>query len=92
MHTKMIICEWENYEQELAELFERIDAGEKATTPFPLLALTDLCEIQKRATELYTGDKYPSSSLLGAIQKSARKGVITVGYFLVIFGHMRLPF
>lgn len=59
LHTKMLVSDWSHFEDMRSELVRRIREGSKMTSPFPLVALIDDPEIQRKAAEIYGADKFP---------------------------------
>ncbi len=81
LHTKMTLCDWGGIEHPFAECVKRIERGEKAIAPFPLLALTGSLPLQRRAAEIWVNGQHPASPALPAIAKSTRRGKIRIGYY-----------
>lgn len=81
LHAKMFLCDWTNFDNESAELIYRIERNEKATHPFPVLAITDNLPIQRRAAEIWLKDKHPINLSLGDIPKRSKGGKIRIGYY-----------
>jgi len=85
LHTKMKICSWDNYQDEVIKLFRKVHAYQKVTQPFPLLALVDDALLQKKSSEIFAQDRCPINSALGPIPKVAKKDRIRIGYFSADF-------
>ena len=85
LHTKMLLCAWGDAERHVAELLARIENQEKASHPFPLLALTGALSVQRKAAEIWVSDKYPSSLALPPIVKRERREKLRIGYFSADF-------
>ena len=85
LHTKMHLCNWEDLTNLLNELIHRIKNDEKVTVPFPLLALIDDPEIQRRTTEIFVKEKYPASHVLPKINSHPKHSKIRIGYFSADF-------
>ena len=85
LHTKMQICKWQDADQQIAELIGKIERSEKCTPPWPTLALTGSLSVQRKAAEIWTGDKYPPNPELGPIPRRARDAKIRIGYFSMDF-------
>jgi protein O-GlcNAc transferase len=81
LHTRMKLCEWSGYNDNVASLEKRIWRLEKATHPFPLLALSHDPALLKRSSEVWFGaigltDKhYPTQT------RPRRDRRIRIGYF-----------
>ena len=51
--AKMALCIWDDLLSRLNELTEKINNSEKVLNPFPLLALIDDPEIQRKTAEIF---------------------------------------
>ena len=85
LHAKMKLCDWSDADDQVARLLARIANGERATEPFPLLALTDSLPLQRKAAEVWTNTKHPPSSALPPIARRNRREKIRIGYFSADF-------
>ena len=87
LHTKMKICRWSGFTDNLENIINRLMANEKIANPFPLLALTDGVSLQRKCAEIYAQEKYPFNPALGPITKTKRlEGEkIRIGYFSADF-------
>jgi predicted O-linked N-acetylglucosamine transferase (SPINDLY family) len=81
LHTRMKICDWRDYEQNVNELFSQIMSGQKATSCFPAIGLTDSLQLQHQAALTYTDNMFPPDDSLGDIPKMNRSGKIRLGYY-----------
>jgi len=81
LHIKMKLCDWRDYERNINELFSQIMNGQKATTCFPVLGLTDSLQLQHQAALTYTANMFPPDDSLGDIPKKNRSGRIKLGYY-----------
>ena len=84
-HLKMFICDWSGLEEQTALIRQKTLLGEKASDPFSLLSLIDSPSLQKKCTQIFTEDKYPSDAYLGAIEKKHKGPKIRIGYFSADF-------
>ena len=62
LHTNMQICNWENYENDLKNLFQSLEKHEKIIDPFSIVSLTEKADHQKRASEIFSNYKFPTQS------------------------------
>jgi len=85
LHTKMRICDWHGLEAQVSQLTGKIDRGEKVSTPFPILALTNSAALQLKAAESWTHAKCPTNDVLPMIGKQQRHNKIRIGYFSADF-------
>jgi predicted O-linked N-acetylglucosamine transferase (SPINDLY family) len=81
LHMKMLLCDWSNFDSQIADLAAKIQRAEKTTPPFPVLSLIDCLSLHRQAAEIWVSEKCPLSPLLPAIAKRARHEGIRVGYF-----------
>ena len=84
LYSKMRMCDWRDAELEIAALAESINAGAKASPPWPALGLTGSLPLQRRAAEIWMSDKHPQGEHPG-IPARPRRGKIRVGYFSADF-------
>jgi len=85
LHVKMLLCDWLNFELDLDLLISDIFNHKKSSPSFPLLALCDSPLTQRKASEIWINEKFPSNSTLGDISKSLRKSKIKIGYYSADF-------
>lgn len=78
--AKMKICSWDQYEEDIKILRERVAAG-KCTSPFAMTALDDTIELQYSAAKTYGNTLYPLNTALGPAPKYPRRQKIRIGYF-----------
>ena len=81
LHTRMKICDWRDYDQNVNDLFSQIMNGQKATSCFPVLGLSDSLQLQHQAALTYTATMFPPDDSLGEIPKKNRSGKIKLGYY-----------
>ena len=80
IYLKMKICDWSNLKNQIVQLVHKIDHAEKVSHPFPLLAVTNSPELQRKAAEIYALAKYPLNIALPKIAKRHRRNKIRIGY------------
>ena len=80
LHAKMFICDWDDVAELMDDLMARIDAGERATPVWPVLALSASAAVQARAAATWAA-KYPADNILGQIPARVPGGKIRIGYF-----------
>lgn len=81
LHTKMRLCNWQDYEANIECLKLKITQGHKVSPSLSVLALTDSLAVQRKTSETWMNDKHPLNLTLGLISKSSRKKKIKLGYF-----------
>jgi predicted O-linked N-acetylglucosamine transferase (SPINDLY family) len=81
VHMKQHLCDWADIEGQCRRLEAEIERGEKAASPFLMLAVSDSAALQKKAAEIYARDKYPPLLASAASPRHPRRDKIRVGYF-----------
>ncbi len=54
-------CDWNNYEQHVAQIVQCVRVGSKADIPFAFLAISDSASDQLQCARTYTANRYPAS-------------------------------
>jgi len=85
LSTKMSLCLWDDLVNDLNELTEKINNGEKVINPFHILALIDDLEVQRKTAAIYANEKYPQSHVLSKIERYPKHKKIRIGYFSADF-------
>ena len=81
LYTKMFVCNWGNFEIDIGLLISRITDNKKVSLCFQILSLIDSPFIQRKTSEIWMRENFPSNSSLGLIAKHSRKEKLRVGYF-----------
>jgi predicted O-linked N-acetylglucosamine transferase (SPINDLY family) len=81
LHTKMFICDWQNYKDKVENLLLQISKNKKSCSCLQLLSLNDTPSIQYKSSEIWINDKHPFNFSLGPILKSKRRDKIKIGYY-----------
>jgi predicted O-linked N-acetylglucosamine transferase (SPINDLY family) len=81
LHTKMMLCEWLDFETSANNLLFEINNNKKATPPFNVLSVIDSPAIQLNVAKIFIKDKYPFKPLIGPIIRAKRNGKIKIGYY-----------
>ena len=85
VHTKMHLCDWSAFDDHIKLLTEKIGCWEKASLPFPLLAVKDSPSLQKNAALIYIQCDFPESHLLSKPLKREQSEKIRIGYYSADF-------
>ena len=85
LHTKMMLCIWDDFPIRLNELTKKINNKEKVVAPFALLALIDDPDIQRKAAEILTNEDYPQNKTLPKIGLYPEHSKIRIAYFSADF-------
>jgi len=62
LYLKRILCNWKLVDEQLKQLEEQIEKGERATAPFNFAVMSASTGLQRRAADLYVQDKYGESA------------------------------
>ena len=84
-NTRMWVCDWTGYEEQIAGLKTRIERGMKCSSCFTVLTLIDSLAVQRKAAEIWVADKHPANNVLGPIPKRVRAPKIRIGYYSADF-------
>lgn len=79
LHARMKVCDWGGWEAAVADLGQRIDAGQPASTPWPLIAAPLSAMQQRRAAETYGAAMFGDPP--GPAPVPPRADRIRLGYF-----------
>jgi protein O-GlcNAc transferase len=79
--TKSLMCHWDDMDEQLDSLLNKIKNHKKASNTFPLLSLIDSPVIHKKAAEIYINDRHISNGSLGQIKQYSQHQKIRLGYF-----------
>ncbi|BEI39593.1 hypothetical protein PHIN8_15370 [Polynucleobacter sp. HIN8] len=81
------LCDWSNFEPQLAQFLTRAALGQKVAPPFHAIALLDSGILQKQIAQTWIADKHPSSlsSFLPPLQSPVRGPKIRLAYFSADF-------
>jgi len=80
LHTKMKICSWVDLETRIEELVLKIKNCEKASQPFPVLALADDPSLHHLAAKSYADDRFPARAL-DSFDRRLSHNKIRIGYY-----------
>lgn len=79
--NKMYVCDWYAFDLELADLLAKVERGEPATPPWPLLGLADAPLPKRKVAEMWAATKAPANAGLGPLAKYPRHERIRLGYY-----------
>lgn len=80
LQARMYLCDWRDFDRNLALLEQRIAAG-KMVAPTALFAVSNSAALQRIAAERYATSKFPSEPLLPEPQPRRDVDRIRIGYF-----------
>src|SRR5207248_9830117 len=79
LRAKMQVCHWDGFDGACRRTLAAVDAGEKAASPFSLLAIDSSPAQQRRCAAIYINDLYPGSPYKSLPAKKHKR--IRLGYF-----------
>ena len=85
IHTKMHLCIWGDFANNLIKLQNQINDGQKRIDAFSFVALIDDPELQEKVSTIYFKDRNPRSKLLPQIKNHPKHKKIRIGYFSADF-------
>ena len=85
LHTKMNLCIWDNFTNQVYKLSQKINGDEKVVSPFTVVALIEDPEIQRVSAEIFAKVLYPLNNDLPKIARYSKHFKIRVAYFSVDF-------
>jgi predicted O-linked N-acetylglucosamine transferase (SPINDLY family) len=81
LHAAMRVCDWSGLQDRVDHLVRRVERGERATHPFPLLALPGDAALQRKAAETWVAARHPRRDAPPATQRRGPRDRIRIGYF-----------
>ena len=81
LNTKILMCDWQNYKDDVENLLLQISKNKKSCRCLQLLGLNDTLSIQYKSSEIWINDKHPFNFSLGPILKSKQRDKIKIGYY-----------
>ena len=86
VQTKMLVCDWSDFDNQIAQLTEKIERNEEASPPFSVLFFSGAPALQRKAAAIWVADKHPVSFEPGNMAKRARREKIRIGYYSADYG------
>ena len=81
LETNMHLCIWDDLEDSLINIRQKIKARTKVINPFPFLGLLDDPSLQRKCAEAHSSANYPKSNVLPNILTYKNHAKIRIGYF-----------
>jgi len=91
-HAKMCLSDWSDFEAQQEKIMQKVHAGGKVSSPFPIIALADAPSVHRLCSETYIKEKFPLNMALVSIPKRTKKERIRIGYFSADFGDHPVSF
>lgn len=83
--NKAYVCDWTSIDDEIAALKTKIERGDPASPPWPLLALIDSPQLLRKNAEAWAAARLPANNALGPLGTYPRHERIKVGYYCADF-------
>lgn len=80
-HARMHVCDWTDFEGDVARLAEGIEQGRPVAKPFPVLSLLDSPALQRKAADTWLRLECSPRARLPPLARYPRHERIRVGYF-----------
>jgi predicted O-linked N-acetylglucosamine transferase (SPINDLY family) len=84
-HSRMQLCDWADFEVDLARITTGIANDEPVVAPFEMLSLLDSPALQRRAAEIWAGRKCSPRQTLPPVAIHPAHDRIRIGYFSADF-------
>ncbi len=81
IHAKMLICDWENYDDKIENIINLIDQNYKTITPYQIISLIDEPEFHKLSSEIFAKEKFTISKKNQTDKILEKNSKIKLGYF-----------
>ena len=81
MHSKMHICDWNNFKKNLKKIEEGIINKDKLIEPFPMLSLIDNLSLQKKNSIIYNDIAFKKDRSYTKKDFKKNNNKIKIGYF-----------
>jgi predicted O-linked N-acetylglucosamine transferase (SPINDLY family) len=83
--SRLRVCKWDTLAQDADAIIAAVRRGEKAVTPFVLLATTDSARDQQQCARTYVADRYPASPTPMRVGRRRAHEKIRVAYLSADF-------
>jgi len=77
-YTRLLFCDWVDYEARSAAIVAAVERGERADTPFSFFCLTMSAKAQLRCTDLFVAAEYPAPAPL--VTKATQHDRVRLAY------------
>lgn len=85
LHMKMLLCDWENLDEEIAQLKTSIRTGKPNCAPFPFLSMNDSLEDHLRCSQSFMATQHSTIANPPPFVKHSDHAKIRVGYLSADF-------
>ncbi|MHB1205467.1 MAG: O-linked N-acetylglucosamine transferase, SPINDLY family protein [Rhodospirillaceae bacterium] len=80
LYAKMCVCDWGDFDSQIAEIERRVAAGGMPSLPFPIVAAVDSPALQRTVAERTAHKQFPARGDLGPIGRNRRQDKIHIAY------------
>ena len=81
LHTKMMLADWSQFDDDLKHLVDCLDNKKKVINPFPLLSLIDDPAYHKINAEIFMDYKFKKENSQNFIKRKKTESKIKIAYF-----------
>ncbi len=81
IHSKLMIADWLGLDNDIKNLRKRVQKGQNATTPFPILSVFDDESLHRLVANKFIENKFPCKKNLGELASKIVKEKINIAYF-----------
>ena len=92
IHIKFWLSNWNLIDEEINSLKNKIINGERTATPFSILSLLDLPDLQIKNAKKFVEKQFSLTNNLGPILKKAPNKKIRIGYYSADFHNHAMSF
>jgi predicted O-linked N-acetylglucosamine transferase (SPINDLY family) len=85
LYTRMHVCDWRDFDEDVTRLAARIERNEAALNPFAIMTFCGSAKLLRTAAEAWVRAECPPDPALPVIGKRAPAGKIRIGYFSADF-------
>jgi predicted O-linked N-acetylglucosamine transferase (SPINDLY family) len=85
LHTKMLLCDWSDFNQEQSMIKKMIFDGKRAAQPFTTHSLFDSPSLHQKSAIAFGLHKHPENKALGSNFLNKKQKKIKLGYFSADF-------
>lgn len=92
INIKITLCDWNNYDNHIKQLADKIEYGKNVSPPLLVLAISSSRGLQKKAAEIFVQARFPIQNTLAPISKYSNHDKIRIGYFSADFRNHAVSF
>ncbi len=85
LHTKMQVCDWAGFAENIKKLADSVSNGSKVTPPFAAMTLLDEPDLLLAAATIWTDAKYPNAGAHRQFRNRGPSEKLRIGYYSADF-------